>query len=80
VVFGTIRCAVVRTVERLAYHAGNPNPWAGGDPDLRRTCAAVDATTPSVSYFRNLHGTRQCILARYRHADAEGAEYRGERP
>lgn len=58
----------------------DPNPYRDGDPDLYRVWVAVDATTPSVSYFRNLHEVRQCLFARYRHAAVEGAEYRGERP
>jgi hypothetical protein len=75
-----IRRAIIRALERMALAAGNPNPWTGDDPDLYRTWAAVDATTPSVSFFRNLYEVRECLLARYRHAAVEGAEYRGERP
>jgi hypothetical protein len=53
------------------------NLWAGDDTDLARTWDAVDETTGSVSTFRNIYEVRSCVLRRYNHAAAEGAEYRG---
>lgn len=70
-------CRVFATASEALATFQDPNPFTGSDPSLYRVYAAIDATTPTVAYVRNLHETRQGIFARYRHADAGGHKLPG---
>lgn len=65
---------------RRVEAAMDGNPWRGHDCDLARTWDAVDETTRSIAFFRNVHEVRNCVLVRLNHRAAEGGEYRGVEP